>query len=60
MSIVLLYKNMQPFEKDCQQLCVCHTKNEASYSYAAQNVDWKKIVGRNMRGPRLEFAAHAH
>jgi len=39
MSIVLLYKNMQPFEKDCQQLCVCHTKNEASYSYAAQNVD---------------------
>jgi len=22
LSIVLLYKNMQPFERDCQELCV--------------------------------------
>jgi len=28
---------------------VCHTKNEVSCSYVAQNVERKKIVGRKVR-----------
>ena len=35
--IVLLYENMQPFERDRHELCVIQ-KNEISCSYVAQKV----------------------
>jgi len=39
LSIVILYKNMQPFEIRDRQELVCHTKNEVSCSDIAQNFD---------------------
>jgi len=54
LSIILLYKNVQPFERDRQELCVIQ-KNEASGSYVAQKAKmltdrklWaKKCVGQD-------------
>jgi len=34
--------------KEIVKNCVSYKKNEASWSYVAQNFDWKKIVGRKM------------
>jgi len=53
-----LYKNMQPFERDRQELC--HTKKRVSCSYVAQNVDWNKMVGRKEWWSRSASSAHAH
>jgi len=41
-------------------ITVNHTKNEVSCSYAAQNIDWKKIVGRKVYWRRPAFSAHAN
>jgi len=40
--------------------CVSYKIRGISCNYVAQNVEWKKIVGRNVWRARPSFSAHAH
>jgi len=62
LSIVLLYKNMQPFERDRQELCVMRNKRGTLQLRCSksQNVDWEKVVVRKVCWPRPAFSAHAY
>jgi len=50
LSIVLLYKNMQPREKEIAINCVSHKKNEVNCIYVAQKLTERKFLAEKCVG----------
>jgi len=56
LSIDLLCKSIQPFERDRQEMCVIKKRGKLQLRCSkSQNVDWKKIVVEKFVGQYRHF-----